>query len=149
MNVQKDYEELLRLFNANSVRYCLVGAYALAFHVRPRYTKDIDLFVEATVENGKNIINSLEQFGFSDMDLSEKDFAKEGQIIQLGYEPVRIDILTSIDGVMFEDVWKNKIEGKYGSEKVYYISRNDLIKNKEASKRKQDEADLQLLREPE
>lgn len=145
MKVEKDYEELLRLFNKNRVRYCIVGAYAVALYVKPRYTKDMDILVEPNVENARRIINSLREFGFKKLGLKERDFAQEDKIIQLGYEPVRVDIITSIDGCSFQEIWKNKKEFPYGREKVFFIGINELIKNKKATKRKQDKVDLDML----
>lgn len=145
MKVEKDYEELLRLFNRNKVRYCIIGAYAVAFYAKPRYTKDLDLLVEPDIENSKRIVKALKEFGFESLKLSEKDFSQKGKIIQLGYEPVRIDIITSIQGCSFKQVWKNRTSGIYGKEKVFFIGINELIKNKKISKRKQDKVDLDIL----
>ncbi|MBW1608994.1 MAG: hypothetical protein JRJ74_12975, partial [Deltaproteobacteria bacterium] len=85
MKVEKDYEELLELFSKHSVRYCIIGAYALAFYARPRYTKDIDILVENSTENARNVLKALHEFGFGSLPLSEEDFIEPGQIIQLGY----------------------------------------------------------------
>ncbi|MBL7084954.1 MAG: hypothetical protein ISS43_02460 [Candidatus Omnitrophica bacterium] len=147
MRVEKDYEELLKLFNKNKVRYCIVGAYALAFYGRPRYTKDIDLLVEPDIKNGNKIVKALNEFSFKSLRLSAEDFSKEDKIIQLGYEPLRVDIITSLQGCTFKQIWENKIVGKYGSQKVYFIGINELIKNKRVSERRQDKADLEILRQ--
>lgn len=109
--VEKDYEELLKLFNKHKVKYCIVGAFAVAFYAVPRYTKDMDILVKPDIANGKKIINALNDFGFGILELSANDFNREGRIIQLGYEPVRVDIVTSIEGSSFEQVWKNKKRG--------------------------------------
>jgi len=143
--VEKDYAGLLKLFNKNKVRYCIVGAYAVAFYARPRYTKDIDILVEPEIKNALRIIRSLQEFGFKSLGLTEKDFSQKNRIIQLGYEPLRIDILTSIDGCTFKEVWKNKKTSRYGRQKVFFIGIAELIKNKKASKRKQDKVDLDIL----
>jgi len=145
MKVEKDYEDLLKLFNRHKVKYCIVGAFAVAFYAKPRFTKDMDILVEVNPENGKRIVNALNEFGFKSLDLKENDFQEEGKIIQLGYEPVRIDIMTSIPGCTFKEVWNNRNTGKYGKEKVYFIGIDELIKNKKASKRKQDRVDLEIL----
>lgn len=146
MIVQRDYEELLRLFNKHKVKYCITGAFALAFHAVPRYTKDIDLFVEADVDNAERIIAALNEFGFESLKLTCRDFAKRGNVIQLGYEPVRIDILTSLSGLQFEEVWSGRKKGKFGKQSVFYIGLKELIKNKKATRRKQDLADLEVLK---
>ncbi len=118
MKVEKDYEGLLRLFNKHKVKYCIVGAFAVAFYAKPRYTKDIDILVEPSAGNSKKIINALNEFGFKSLGLKPADFIEKGKIIQLGYEPVRIDLITSIQGCSFEEVWKEKKKGIYGKEKV-------------------------------
>jgi len=143
--VEKDYAGLLKLFNKNKVRYCIVGAYAVAFYARPRYTKDIDILVEPEIKNALRIIRALQEFGFQTLGLTEKDFSQKNKIVQLGYEPLRVDILTSIEGCSFKDVWKNKITSRYGRQKVFFIGIDELIRNKRASKRRQDKIDLDIL----
>ncbi|TES93386.1 MAG: hypothetical protein E3J87_02380 [Candidatus Cloacimonadota bacterium] len=145
MKVEKDYEDLLRLLSKYTVRYCIIGSYAVAFYAKPRYTKDLDILVEPNIENGEKIIKALKKFGFESLELSSEDFSRPGKIIQLGYEPVRVDIITSIDGPDFEEIWSHKQTGIYGKEKVFFIGINELIKNKKASKRKQDKVDLDIL----
>lgn len=144
--IEKDFEELLQLFNKHRVKYCIVGAYAVAFHAVPRYTKDIDLLVEPNEVNGSRIVAALADFGFGQLDISPADFAVPGRFIQLGYEPVRIDLSTSISGVTFSQVWKNRVRSTIGTQKVQYIGLKELIRNKKASGRKQDLADLDILR---
>lgn len=142
---EKDYEDLLKSFNKHKVKYCLVGAYALALYAPPRYTKDMDLFVEATPANARRILAALRDFGFSSLPLTEEDFSRPGKTVQLGYEPVRVDLLTAIDGCTFEEVWKNRKRGFYGRVKTHFMGVKELIKNKRASGRKQDEVDIQVL----
>lgn len=142
---EKDYEELLKLFNKHKVKYCIVGAFAVAFYAVPRYTKDMDLFVEPSVRNSRRILKALAEFGFGTLELSVDDFSQDERIIQLGYEPVRIDIITSIEGCTFDEIWKNKVKGKYGKEDVNFIGLNELIKNKRVLKRKQDKVDIDIL----
>lgn len=147
MRIEKDYEELLRSLNKHKVRYCIVGAYAVAFYKKARYTKDMDILVEPSIENGKKLVKALNDFGFESLDLSEKDFAEKGNIVQLGYEPLRVDIITSITGVSFREVWSNRTAGRYGKEEVFFIGLKELIKNKEKTGRKQDLVDLDFLKE--
>lgn len=142
---EKDYEDLLKSFNKHKVKYCIVGAYALALYATPRYTKDMDLFVEATPANAKKILAALRDFGFAKLSLKESDFSKPGKTVQLGYEPVRADILTSIDGCTFEEVWRNRKKEAYGSVETSFIGVKELIKNKRISGRKQDKVDIQTL----
>ena len=145
MKTEKDYEEFLGLLNKHDVRYCIIGAFALAFHARPRYTKDLDILIEATTDNAKRLLAALEEFGFGSLDLTVDDFLTKGNIIQLGYEPVRIDIITSIKGLEFADIWKGRIQGPYGKQTVSYIDRQNLIRSKNLTNRAQDKADLELL----
>ena len=145
MKTEKDFEELLKLFNKNKVRYCIIGAYAVGIYGAPRYTKDMDLLVEPNAENAKRIVKALAEFGFKSLGLDEKDFIQKGKIVQLGYEPVRIDLITSIEGCDFQEVWKNKTIGTYGKQKVFFIGFDELIKNKKKSGRKQDSADVAIL----
>ncbi|MFC2149118.1 nucleotidyltransferase [Candidatus Auribacterota bacterium] len=145
MKIERDFEDLLRLFSKNKVRYCIIGAFAVAFYGRPQYTKDIDILIDPLEANAKKIVKALNDFGFGSLKLSADDFCKKGNIIQLGYEPVRVDILTSIKGLSFDRVWKNRIKGTYGKQRVNFISLDDLIKCKKISARNKDLADLEIL----
>ena len=145
MKTEKDYEEFLALLNKYKVRYCIIGAFALAFHAWPRYTKDIDMLVEASADNATKILNVLDEFGFGSLNVTVEDLTTEGNIIQLGYEPVRIDIMTAIKGLDFSKIWNNRVTGPYGKQTVNYIDRQNLINLKKLSTRLQDKADLELL----
>ena len=145
MKVEKDFEDLLKLFNKHKVRYCIVGAYAVAFYKRPRYTKDLDILVEPTPENAKRIVQALKAFGFGSLKLKEEDFIKKGNIIQLGYEPVRVDLLTSIKGGPFKKIWETKRTGTYGQSRVFFIGKQALMRNKRLTGRQQDLADIEVL----
>ena len=142
---ERDFEKLLGLFNKRRVRYCIVGAYAVAFHARPRYTKDMDLLVEPSIENGRKIVAALKAFGFGSLKLTSEDFIQPERFIQLGYEPVRIDLITSITGCSFELIWKHRVQGRYGRERAWFIGRGELIRNKRLSGRLQDKADIEIL----
>jgi len=145
VKTEKDYEEFLELLNKHNVRYCVIGAFALAFHSRPRYTKDIDILVEPTIDNAKRLLITLDEFGFGSLNLAVEDFSTQGNIIQLGYEPVRIDIISSIKGLEFADIWESRVQGPYGKQTVNFIDRQNLIRSKKLSNRPQDKADLKLL----
>jgi len=145
MKVEKDYEEFLSLLNKHNVKYCIIGAFAVAFYAKPRYTKDIDILVEPKKENAQKILRALEEFGFGELSISEDDLTCEGNILQLGYEPLRIDLLNKLEGFQFQDIWQNRVTGDYGSEKVFFISLDDLIKNKKKSARPSDKIDIELL----
>jgi hypothetical protein len=123
----------------------VVGGYAFAIHAFPRFTNDIDFFIHSTKSNVNKIVSVLNKFGFDNASFTSDDFLIRDRVIQLGEPPYRIDILTSIDGVNFEDAWKNRIKGNYGNQILYFISKEDLIKNKKASGRKKDLDDLSEL----
>jgi hypothetical protein len=123
----------------------VVGAHALAHHAKPRYTKDLDLFVEPDPEKARRIVAALEDFGFAGIGIAPADFETPGRVLQLGVPPNRIDLMTSIDGVSFEEVWESRVEGAYGEARVTYIGYEALVQNKKASGRAQDLADLEVL----
>ena len=143
---EKDFKELLKLLNKHKVKYCVIGAYAVAFYSVPRYTKDMDLLVDASGDNAKNIVEALNEFGFASLGLLVKDFTKIGQVIQLGFEPIRIDILTPPKDVDFCELWERKVKGKYGNVNVNFVGMKDLIMMKKKSGRKQDLADVEVLK---
>ncbi|MEE9403576.1 MAG: nucleotidyl transferase AbiEii/AbiGii toxin family protein [Algisphaera sp.] len=147
MEVQPDFKELLALFNKNDVEYVVVGGYALAFHGAPRFTGDIDLLVSRNPSNTQRVLASLSAFGFGELDIQASDLQTPDQIIQLGYPPVRIDLLTSISGVTWDTVWASHDAGTYGDLPIPYIGRDQLIANKRASGRAKDQADLEALGE--
>jgi len=145
MNVPKDYEEFFELLNLHKARYLIVGAHAVAFHGQPRFTGDIDIFVACDRKNADRLLEVVERFGFKNVGINKDDFLKPDLILQLGYPPFRIDILTNINGVIFKSAWKNRVKGTFGKHKVWYISKSDLIRNKRAVGRTQDSFDLELL----
>lgn len=145
MNIQKDFEELLGLLEDNSVRYLIVGGYAVAYHGFPRLTKDIDFFFDSAEGNAKKICNLLISFGFPKRDLKLETFTTKGNIITFGVEPVRVDFINTISGVEFHEAWKNRVRGKYGKVSVNFIGRMDLIKNKLATQRPKDKLDVEEL----
>jgi hypothetical protein len=145
MEIQKDFKELLGLFNRDKVEYLIVGSYALAFYGAPRFTGDIDLYIHPVHDNAERIIAVLDEFGFGSAGLSVNDFLTPQKTIQLGYPPVRIDILTSISGVSWEEADKGKVRGSYGNISVYFLGRDQYVTNKKAIGRKKDLADLEAI----
>ncbi|MEM7393481.1 MAG: hypothetical protein AAF492_14140 [Verrucomicrobiota bacterium] len=145
MDVQQDFKELLELFNKHQVEYLIVGSYALAFHGAPRYTGDIDIFVEPTESNAQRVLTALNEFGFGSLDLSEEDFTRVDHVVQLGVPPVRIDILTSISGVTWNEAQTGKELGPFGDLQTAYIGRSEYLTNKKASGRAKDIADIEAL----
>jgi hypothetical protein len=145
MNLTKDLKDILRAFNANAVKYLIVGGHAFGVHAEPRTTKDLDLFIRSDPENAKAVFRALAQFGGPIAGMSPHDFA-DGTTFQMGQSPERIDILQKIDGVTFDEAWANRIEGTIDGEiPACIISRGDMIRNKLASGRLQDLADVEKL----
>ena len=147
MAIQQDFKELLELFSKHRVEYMIVGGYALAFHGAPRYTGDMDIYVKPDAKNARRIIAALDDFGFRIVGLAISDFEIPDRVIQLGVPPVRIDIITSLTGVTWEEAFSGRQAGKYGDIDVYFIGREHFIANKKALGRKRDLADLELLGE--
>jgi hypothetical protein len=145
MKLVKDFEQFIELLNKNEVSYLVVGGYAFAIHAFPRFTNDIDILILIEDTNADKLIKVLSEFGFNSLEFKKEDFLSSNKIIQLGNPPYRIDILTSIDGVDFNEAWDRKIVAKYGDQNIYFISKEDLIKNKTASGRKKDLDDLDHL----
>ena len=145
MNIQPDFKELLALLEKHQVEYMIVGGYAVAFHGYPRFTKDIDVYFENSDENINKIISALIEFGFSEDELSPDLFKKPGNIITLGVAPVRVDFLNEIDGVGFIEAKKHRVRGKYGDVDIYFIGKEDLIKNKRSTPRTKDKVDAEEI----
>ena len=143
--LSKDFKEFLELLNENKVKYLVVGGYAVAFHGHPRYTKDIDVWIELSPDNANNLLNALKEFGFGSLGLKPDDFLESDQIIQLGYPPNRIDILTSLKDLKFEDCYKTKVEVEIQGLHIDFIDIENLKKNKRATGRPQDLADAENL----
>ena len=147
MEIERDFKELLELLNSRHVEYLLVGAYALAFHGVPRYTGDLDVFVRSDPANAKRIISALAEFGFGSLGLKPEDFERPNQIVQLGVPPVRIDLITGITGVSWDEAAADAVPADLDNVPVRFISRKHLVMNKRATGRKKDLADLEALGE--
>ena len=141
-----DFKEFIRSLNANSVRYLVIGAYAVALHGHPRYTKNLDVWIERDPENAARLMQALVQFGFGSLDLTAEDFLEPQQIIQLGYPPNRIDLITSPPGVDFDRSYASRVEVTIDDVPVNFIDLENLKKTKRAAGRLQDLADLENLR---
>ena len=146
MKLHPDFSDFVEALNDNNMEYVVVGSFALAFHGSPRATGDIDFWIRPTTSNAKALIKALEVFGFGALDISEEDIVS-GKIIQLGFPPVRIDIITIIDGLIPEEIWETKEKGKLGPHDVFYLGKEAFIKNKRTMRRHKDLADLELLGE--
>ena len=123
----------------------IVGAFAVAYHGYFRYTSDIDLFIDSSLENGKRIFRAVEEFGFGDLHLTVEDFTQEDQVIQLGVSPNRIDVMTFLSGISFDEAWASRELGELDGLSVPFISKDMLKRNKVACGRLQDLADLEYL----
>jgi hypothetical protein len=123
----------------------IVGGYALAFHGVPRYTGDMDIYIKPGPENSERAMIALKSFGFENIGITSEDFLHPDHVIQLGVPPVRVDLLTSITGVSWEEAFAGRVKGTYGDVEVYYIGRDEFISNKKATGRKRDLADLESL----
>jgi hypothetical protein len=143
--LSRDFREFIELLNENSVRYLVVGGYAVAFHGHPRYTKDLDVWVELSPDNADKIIAALKKFGFGSLGLKPADFLERDQIVQLGYPPTRIDILTTLEALKFEDCYQTKVEAEIQGLHIDFIDIENLKKNKRATGRPQDLADAENL----
>ena len=133
------------LLNRREVRYLIVRGYAVAFHGYPRYTKDIDIWIDAERENAEKLLQAIKDFGFEALDLQAEDFLVPGYVIQLGYPPNRIDLLTSIRGVEFAACYASRIEEEIEGTTLRFIDVKNLKKNKRAAGRLQDLADVENL----
>jgi hypothetical protein len=143
--MNSDFKDLLKLFNAHKVRYLVVGGYAVMKYTEPRYTKDLDIWIEASPRNARAVFKALREFGAPLVNLTEADFTKEGFCYQMGRPPARVDILMSIEGVRFADAWPNRVKTDFDGVSGHVISRQDLIANKRAVGRPQDLIDVDSL----
>lgn len=145
MHLDPNFSEFIASLHARRVRFLIVGGYAVAAHGHPRYTADLDLWIGADEANARALLGALEDFGFADLDLTLEDFVTPDRVVQLGYPPLRIDLLTSIDGVDFVAAYERRIEVLLGDLRTPVISLDDLRCNKRATGRAQDLADLEAL----
>lgn len=143
--LNQDFREFIQLLNANQVRYLVVGGYAVALHGYPRYTKEMDIWIDMTQENAARIVQALEHFGFGSLGLKQEDFLEEDTIIQLGYPPRRIDIITTLPGVNFNACYTTRKSVVLDDVPVNFIDLESLKQNKRATGRAQDLADLENL----
>ena len=145
MVLSKDFKEFIALLNAHEVQYIVVGGYAVAFHGYPRYTKDIDLWVLPNPANAEKLLAVLRDFGFASLDLTVEDFSLPNKVVQLGTPPYRIDLMTSISGVNFQECFPAATEIELDGIKIRFISLEDLIRNKRSTGRLRDLSDIEEL----
>ena len=145
--IHRDWLEFLGALRSESTKFLLIGAHALAYHVEARLTEDLDVFVEPTLDNARRLHRALEAFGFAGLIDDPEQLAKPDRVFILGQKPWRIDILTGIDGVSFEEAWASRVKVDFHGVRLHVIGRDVLLKNKRASGRKKDGVDVALLEE--
>jgi hypothetical protein len=143
--MNRDFRDLLAEFNVHDVEFLVVGAHALAAHGHVRATEDLDVWVRPDSENAKKVLAALQAFGAPLHDLTEKDLSSPGIVFQIGVAPLRIDVLTAIDGVDFAEAWTGRLTTKFADQSIAVLSREHRIKNKLAAGRTQDLADVEKL----
>jgi hypothetical protein len=146
MPLNKDWREFLELLNSNEAEYLVVGAFAVAFHGFPRYTADLDLLVRPTEDNADRVFGALSQFGFGKVGIQAVDLRSPGMVIQLGVKPNRIDLLTTISGVSFDEAWATRSDADLDGIPVHFVGRAALLRNKEKTGRAKDLGDAEELR---
>lgn len=145
MGINSDFRDLLCEFNAAEVRYLVVGAYAVFVHAQPRYTKDIDVWVDASADNAPKVFEALTKFGAALSQVAASDFSRPGITFQMGVEPNRIDVLTQISAVSFDEAWPARFEASYGDQRIWLLGREQLLQNKRAVGRPQDVLDIEMI----
>lgn len=146
MKIHPDFTDFIEALKKNEVEFVMVGAFDLAFLGYPRYTGDMDIWIKPTMQNAQALIKSIEHFGFKSLSLTEKDILS-GNVIQLGYPPVRIDLLTILDGLTSDEIWASRQEGRFGKYTIFYLGKDAFIKNKRTIGRHKDLADIEALGE--
>jgi len=146
MILEKDFEDFVVLLNKYHVDYMIVGGYALAFHGKPRHTGDLDIWIDISSDNADKMLLVIAEFGMGSLGIEKEDFLRRGIITQIGYPPLRIDILNEIDGVNFKEAYSAKLVIDIDGLMVNYIGLDDLIKNKTTSGRHQDLTDVNSLK---
>ena len=138
--------EFIECLNSNNVEYVVVGALAVAWYGFPRYSGDVDFLIRPTEQNVSRVLSAIRQFGFGSLDIGIDDLASPGKVVQLGHEPNRIDVMSSITGVTFDEAWTERSSGELDGIPVSFIGRQALLRNKEATGRSKDKVDAYELR---
>jgi hypothetical protein len=146
MPLNKDLREFVELLNSNQVEYLIIGAFAVAYHGFPRYTGDLDILVRPDPENARRILEVLSQFGFGKLGIGIEDLETPGKVVQLGVQPNRIDLVTALSGLSFEEAWASREAARLDGVPVEFIGRTALIRNKENTGRAKDRGDAEELR---
>lgn len=146
VNLENDFLDFIKLCNQHQVKYLVIGGYAVSIHGYPRSTKDMDICIQLSEDNALKMLTVVKDFGFASLKLTKADFLKEHYIIQLGYEPLRIDIINDLDGVSFDIAWKNRKEVKIMDVPIHFIGYHELLIVKQKAGRPQDLADINKLK---
>lgn len=145
VELARDFDEFFGSLTAHDVEFVVVGAYALAFHGAPRFTGDIEVFIRPTVENGQRLLAALSDFGFPVAELTPQQVVDPQRVLQMGVEPVQIHVMSDVSGVTWDEVWASKESAACGSRELPFIGRREFIRNKKASSRLKDLADIEAL----
>ncbi|MFK7936091.1 MAG: nucleotidyltransferase [Saprospiraceae bacterium] len=143
----RDFREFIGLLNENGVKYLVIGGYAVAYHGYPRYTKDIDFWIWGDPENARKITETIQKFGFASLGIKVDDFLTPENVIQLGYPPARIDLLTALKDLNFETCYEKRVVEKFDDLEINFIDLESLIKSKLSAGRPQDKVDVQKLKD--
>jgi hypothetical protein len=145
MRLNEDWRQFIELLNSHGVEYLVVGGLAISFHAEPRFTGDLDVLVRPSPDNAARVLEAIREFGLGTLGVTTQDLQQEDQIIQFGYRPRRIDIVTSITAVSFDEAWESRVAARLDNIPVHFIGRDALIRNKRAAGRERDLADLKML----
>lgn len=149
MDLAPDFNEFCGLLRARHVEFVIVGAHALAFHGAPRFTGDLDILIRPTIDNAGRLLMAIADFGFDDVPLEPAQVIEPARMIEMGVAPVQIHVMSHIDGVSWDEVWSTRESGRFGSDQVAFIGRSAFLRNKRASGRPKDLADIDALRDAE
>jgi hypothetical protein len=149
LDLAPDYNAFFESLTVHHVRFVVVGAYALAAHGAPRFTGDIDILIQPTVENGSRFLRALEHFGFPPGVLTAESVVHPDRLIEMGVQPIQIHVMSTISGVTWDEVWGGRMMGRAGDHEVAFIGRAEFLRNKQAAGRPKDLADVEALRLPE
>lgn len=145
MNGNRDFRDILQCLNDAGAKYLIVGAYAVIYHTEPRYTKDLDIWVEPTTENAQKVWNALLKFSAPLQDLTMADLSNPDVVFQMGVEPNRIDLIMDVEGLQFGEAWENRSVRQYEDQTVFVLSHDDITRAKKTTGRDQDLLDVKNL----
>jgi hypothetical protein len=148
VKISSDYKDLLRSLNAAGVRYLVVGGYAVMIYTEPSFTKDLDIWTDPTIENAQALFRALSAFGAPLKGISPKDFTEPEIFYQMGVEPVRVDVLTSLPGLVFSEAWDRKEAVDFDGEQAFVLGREDLVLSKKLTGRPRDREHARRLQKP-